>query len=296
MTAWRHGSAARHGFGTRATVAAGALCLAATGCSNSGAPVLTHLSIYKATISARTARVWVYLNVQAPRASTYILAEGEMNLSSGACALGVQAAGVTTNELLTGNDLYFEVPTGARVTSGGKPWAEVVFGSGSRSGPDAAPASELTDVDPAPLVGVLAAQPERSVFVGKGSAGGRPANEFRLDFRTAALVAPALGAGGEMKRGLISLIAGLSHPREAIFPVYVWLDKQGRAVQLVIGATLETEPANPSALQAALANQLPATVSVRVDLRNFGERFNLEPPPVGEVSRLPVSQLQAGVL
>jgi hypothetical protein len=218
-----------------------------------------------------------------------------MNLSSGACALGVQAAGVTTNELLTGNDLYFEVPKGARGTSG-KPWAEVVFGSRPRNGPDAAPASELTDVDPAPLLGVLAAQPERSVFVGKGIAGGRAANEYRLDFRTAALVAPALGAGGEMKGGLISLIAGLSHPREAILPVYVWLDRQGRAVQLLIGATLETEPANPSALQAALANQLPATVSVRVDLRNFGERFNLEPPRVGEVAHVPVTQLQAGVL
>jgi hypothetical protein len=219
-----------------------------------------------------------------------------MNLSSGACALGVQAAGVTTNELLTGNDLYFEVPKGARGTSRGKPWAEVVFGSRPRNGPEAAPASELTDVDPAPLLALLAARPERSVFVGKGVAGGRAANEYRLDFRTAALVAPALGAGGEMKGDLISLIAGLSHPRQAILPVYVWLDRQGRAVQLLIGATLETEPANPSALQAALANQLPATVSVRVDLRNFGERFNLEPPRVGEVSHVPVSQLQAGVL
>ena len=174
MTRWRHGSAALHGlaarglaargfargFGARATVAAGALCLAATGCSNSAAPVPTHLSIYNATISARTARVWVYLNVRAPRANTYILAEGEMNLSSGACALGVQAAGVTTNELLTGNDLYFEVPKGARGTSG-KPWAEVVFGSRPRNEPDAAPASELTDVDPAPLLDVLAAQPEK---------------------------------------------------------------------------------------------------------------------------------------
>ena len=33
------------------------------------------------------------------------------------------------------------------------------------------------------------------MFVGKGIAGGRAANEYRLDFRTAALVAPALDAG-----------------------------------------------------------------------------------------------------
>jgi hypothetical protein len=78
--------------------------------------------------------------------------------------------------------------------------------------------------------------------------------------------------------------------------VYVWLDSAGRAVQLAASATLETEPADPSALQASLANELPATVSVRVDLGNFGERFTLEAPSPGEVSRVPVSQLQAGVL
>jgi hypothetical protein len=289
-------TASRHGSAVRAALAAGALCVAATGCSNSAQPVPKHLSIYEATISARTARVWVYLNVQAPRASTYILAEGETVLSSGTCALGVQAAGVTTNELLTGDDLYFEVPEAARAPKGGKPWAEVVLGSRQRSGVDEAPASELADVDPSPLVNLLAEQPESSRFVGKGIVAGRPANEYRLNYRTAALAAPAPGAGGQIKGGVISLIAGLPHPVQPILHVYVWLDSRGRAVQLVTSATLETEPAKPSALQAALANQLPATVSVRVDLRNFGERFSLEPPPVGEVSRVPVSQLQAGVL
>jgi len=282
--------------GTLAIAATGALCLAVTGCASSAPPVPKALAIYEATISARTARARVYLNVHAPRASMYILAEGEANLFSGAYSLGVQAAGVTTNELFTGNDLYFQVPEGARATNGGKPWAEVVFGSGPRSGPDAAAGSELTEVDPAPLVGVLAAQPESSIFVAKSVVGGKPAREYRLDFRTSALVAPLFGGGGEMKRGVISLIAGLPHPSEAILPVYVWLDRQGRAVQLATSATLETEPANPSSLQAALANQLPATVSVRVDLGNFGERVRLEPPPVGEVSRVPLSQLQAGVL
>ena len=291
----------QRGFAARATLAVGALCLVATGCSKSSAPVPKPLAIYEATISARTARVWVYLDVQAPRATTYILAEGKTNLSSGACALGVQAAGVTTSELFTGNDLYFEVPGAARATSGGKPWAEVVLGSAPRSGPEAAAGTplagpELTDVDPAPLLDVLAAQPESSVSLGPGMVGGRPASEYRLDFRTAALVAPGPGSGGEMKGGLISLIAGLPHPSRAVLPVYVWLNKQGRAVQLVTSATLETEPANPSALQAALANQLPATVTVRVDLRNFGERFSFERPAAGEVSRVPVSQLQAGVL
>jgi hypothetical protein len=284
-----------------ATLAAGVLSLGLTGCSHSSALGPEGPAIYEATISARTARVWIYLDVQAPRATTYILAEGETNLSNGGSALGVQAAGVTTNELFTGNDLYFQVPEEARATSGGKPWEEVVFRSTARRGPAlaagwalAGPA--LTDVDPAPLLGLLAAQPERSVFVASSIIGDRPAREYRLDFRTAALVAPSLGTGGQTNAGVISLIAGLPHPGKGVLQVYVWLDRQGRMVQLATNATLETEPADPSALQAALANQLPATVSVRVDLGNFGERFTLEPPSPGEVSRVPVSQLQAGVL
>ena len=295
----RFGASAR--FGAVATVAAGVLGLGLTGCSHGSALGPKGPAIYEATISARTARVWVYLNVQAPRARTYILAEGETNLSNGDCALGVQAAGVTTNELFTGNDLYFQVPEEARATSGAKAWDEVVFRSTARRGPAVAAGSALagpalTDVDPAPLLGVLAAQPERSVFVASAIIGDRPAREYRLDFRTSALVAPSLGTGGETNAGVISLIAGLPHPGKGILPVYVWLDRQGRAVQLATSATLETEPADPSALQAALANQLPATVSLRVDLGTFGERFTLEPPPTGEVSRVPVSRLQAGVL
>lgn len=295
---------------TVATLATGVLALAVTGCSHGSALGPKGPTIYEATISAGTARVWVYLNVHAPRATTYILAEGETNLSNGDSALGVQAAGVTTNELFTGNDVYFQVPEEARATSGGKPWEEVVFrpsaqrgrgGRGGRGGPGGAAGlalagPALTDVDPEPLLGLLAAQPERSVFVGSAIVGDRPASEYRLDFRTSALVAPSLSKGGGTSAGVISLIAGLPHPGKAILPVYVWLDSAGRAVQLAASSTLETEPADPSALQSALANQLPATVSVRVDLGNFGERFTLKAPPLGEVSRVPASQLQAGVL
>jgi hypothetical protein len=295
------GLGASRRFGPVVTLAAGVLSLGVTGCSHGYALGPKGPAIYEATISAGTARVWVYLNVHAPRATTYILAEGETNLSNGESALGVQAGGVTTNELFTRNDLYFQVPQEARATNGRKPWEEVVFRGAARRGPGEAAGSAVTgpalaDVDPAPLLGVLAEQPERSVFVGSALIGGKPASEYRFDLRTAAVVGPAPGTRGETGAGVIGLIAGLPHPGEAVLPVYVWLDSAGRAVQLAASATLETEPADPSALQAALANELPATVSVRVDLGNFGERFTLEAPPLGEVSRVPVSQLQAGVL
>jgi hypothetical protein len=297
LTGRRHG-----GYSARAALATGALCLLATGCSSTSSALGPKgTAIYETTISARTAKVWVYLSVQAPHATTYVLAEGETNLSNGASALGVQAGGVTTHELYTRNDLYFEVPAAARATNGGKTWAEVVFAPARAGGrPAAAPPGptgpELTDVDPAPLLDVLASHPERSVFLGMGRVGGQPPErEYRLDFRAAAPVAP-LGGRTPVDGGVIGLLAGLPHPAKAVLAVYVWLDKRGRAVQVAASATLETEPADPSALQAALANRLPATISVRVDLSNFGEPFKLDPPPAGEVSRVPVSQLQAGVL
>jgi hypothetical protein len=288
-------------LGSRAALAAGVLCLGATGCSDRAALGPKGQAIYEATVSARTARVWVYLDIQVPRSTTYILAEGETDLSSGACALGVQDAGLTTNELFTGNDLYFRAPEEARATSGGKPWDEVVFRSAAGRGPVAIAGSALagpalTDVDPAPLLGALAAQPEHSVFVARTTIGEHPATEYRLDFRKASLVSSAPGIGGATNGGVLSLIAALPHPGKDVLAVRVWVDGKGQAVQLAASATLETEPAHPSALEAALANQLPATLSVRVDLGDFGERFVLRPPPLGEVSRVPVSQLRAGVL
>jgi hypothetical protein len=316
LTSWpsRSGTSRRLGaVGAVAALAAGSVCLG-TGCSGSVALGPEGHAIYEATVSARTARAWVYLDIQAPRSTTHILAEGETDLSNGACALGAQAGGVTTNELFMGNDLYFQVPEEARATSGGKLWDEVVLRASAGRGRAAAAGSalagpELTDVDPTPLLGVLAAQRRHSVFVAKSIIGDHPANEYRLDVPTASLDArsaslagpdagpdagPGKGRGSD--GGVLGLIAGLPHPGKAVLAVYVWLDDQGQAVQLTASATLETEPAHPSALEAALANQLPATLSVRVDLGNFGERFVLKPPPLGEVSRVPVSQLEAGVL
>ncbi len=301
MTDRRH-----RGLAARAALAAGALCLLATGCASTTTALGPKgTAIYETTISARTAKVWVYLSVQAPHATTYVLAEGDTNLSNGASALGVQAGGVTTHELYTRNDLYFEVPAAARAANGGKTWAEVVFAPVRAGGrPTAAPPGptgpELTDVDPAPLLGLLASHPERSVFLGMGHVGGLPPErEYRLDFRAGGPVTP-LGrrdqVSDQVDGGVIGLLAGLPHPAKAVLAVYVWIDKRGRAVQVAASATLETEPADPSGLQAALANQLPATISIRVDLRNFDEPFRLEPPPAAEVSRVPVSQLQAGVL
>lgn len=278
-----------------AALATGALGLTTSGCSTSAPRALQPGRTYETTISAKTAAVRVYLDINAPRAITYIVAEGEADLSDGGCELSVQDAGVTTNELVTGNNLYFKVPPAARAaTSGGKPWAEVELQSGSQRGPGVAPSSALTELDPAPLLELLALPPQRSTFAGNGTIGRQAVTEYRLDYPVAELSRPA--PDGTLPAGLASLIAQLPHPSKASLPVYVWLDNRGRAVQLTASATLETEPASPSPFQAALANQLPATVSVRLDLGNFGEAVRLVPPVAAEVARVPLSELQAGLL
>jgi hypothetical protein len=280
--------------------AAAALGLVTTGCAGSSPTTVKELAAYTdaygATTSAKTARVWVYVNIHAPRATTYVLAQGNANLATGACALSVEDEGATTNELVNANDLYFEVPAEARATSHGRPWAEVVLRSGGRSGPDVAMGSPLAEVDPVPMLDALAAGPESSTYLGEGRIGGHAASEYRLDVPTTALVGQVTGGGGAMRFGLISLIADLPHPGVKFLPIYVWLDKEGRAIQIVTSATLGTEPAAPGPFQAALANQLPTTVSVRVNLGYFGERARLVPPPSSEVALVPLSQLQAGAL
>ena len=88
----------------------------------------------------------------------------------------------------------------------------------------------------------------------------------------------------------------MAQPVRETFPVYVWLDSEGRLVQLEASATIEREPPSPSPAQAALANLLPTTVSVKLDLDDFGVPVKLEVPAAAEVARLPLSRLQAGLL
>ena len=126
------------GAGAYFFAALGVLATTATGCAaSSGGLVVSGSSskTYERTIGARTARVVVDLQVDAPRSRSYVLAEGEVELSTSSCALTVLETGTTVRELLAGGDLYFELPAFARTTSNGKPWAEVALRSGREVGP-----------------------------------------------------------------------------------------------------------------------------------------------------------------
>ena len=91
-------------------------------------------------------------------------------------------------------------------------------------------------------------------------------------------------------------MAQIAHPRPAQIPVYVWVDRQSRLVKLEASVVLGTEPASPSPAQAALANQLPTTLSVVVYLGHFGEPVHLVPPLAARTNELPLSQLEGGTL
>jgi hypothetical protein len=274
---------------------------AATACG--GTPASTYASntkassigsVYDTTVSARTARVEVVVHVASPRASTFIVADGQVDLSGSGCALTVFDSGTAVHEFLSGLDLYFEVPPGARAANGGKPWAEVDLRRGHQEGPGVAPGSALTEVDPAALLSVLRLRPSGSAVRGRGVVGGHAATEYRLTYPTADL--GRLDGDGMWPGGVLGLMARVATPVPRFFPVDVWVDHQGRLVQLEASATLKREPPVPSAAQAALANQLPSTLTVRLDLDGFGEPVDLDLPAPPEVAQVPVSQLQAGLL
>jgi hypothetical protein len=249
---------------------------------------------YIRTVSAHTAQVEVVLHISSPHASTYIVATGQVDLSDAGCALTVFDSGTTVHELLSGRDLYIELPLRARSTNGGKPWAMVELRSGRQEGPGLAPGSPLTEVDPVPVLALLRVRPSGVSVVRQAMVAGQAAREFDLTYPVAALGRP--GPNGTGPGGALALIVQVASPKLRYFRVDVWLDREGRVVQLEASTALDREPVSPSPAQAALANQLPTTLTVRMDLAGFGQPMDLDLPMAADVGRMPLSRLQAGLL
>ncbi|MGP8207551.1 MAG: hypothetical protein ACLQVK_16110 [Acidimicrobiales bacterium] len=270
----------------------------ASGCGTR-AGVLDVENVYARTVSARTAQTAVDLDIAAPRAGTYITAQGAVDLGAPGFALAVQEAGINLKELLLGDRLYLRVPASAQATNGGKAWAEFVLSTGAAAGGTvlAGPllaGSVLMAVDPAPDLDLLRAAPASTTMLGPRVLDGVRATEYRLDYSTTELA--SVPRSGALTAGSVSLLAQIAHPRPARVPVYVWLDSRGRLVELKMSVVLGTEPRAPSPAQAALANQLPTTLSVNVYLGHFGERVALVPPAAGRTNELPRSELEGGTL
>jgi hypothetical protein len=260
--------------------------------------------VYARTVSAKTAQTAVDLHIAAPRAGTYITAQGAVDLSVPGFALAVQEAGINLKELLRGDRLYLQVPASARAANAGKAWAEFVLRTGPAAGGPvlagpvlAGPVlagSVLMAVDPAPDLDLLRAAPASTTRLGPRELDGVSATEYRLDYLATELASVA--RGGALRAGLVSLLAQIAHPRPAQVPVYVWLDSRGRLVELEVSVVLGTEPRSPSPAQAALANQLPTTLSVDLYLGHFGESVALVPPAAARTNELPLSELEGGTL
>ena len=279
-----------------------ALLVGGAGGCGASARGLDVQDVYTNTVAAKTARTAVDLHIDAPRAGTYITAQGEVDLTDTGFALAVQEAGINLKELLRGDQLYLEVPASARAANRGKAWAEfalrAVPGTGAGAGPVLAgpvlTGSVLMAIDPAPVLGLLRLAPSGASRLGPRSLDGVSATEYRLDYSTSELASAP--HGDVLRAGLVSLLAEIAHPRPADIPVYVWLDSRGRLVELEMSVVLGTEPGSPSPAQAALANQLPTTLSVDIYLGHFGERVALAPPAAVRTNKLPLSQLEGGTL
>jgi hypothetical protein len=291
-----------NGWRGRATVArALAVAVLVGGATSCGTAAigLNVAGVYARTVSAKTAQTAVNLHIDAPRAGTYVTAQGAVDLTAPGFAIAVQEAGMSLTELLRGDRLYLEVPTSARAANAGKPWAEFELRAGQE--PTAAAGAgpvlmgpALMAVDPAPVLDLLRLAPASATRLGARSLDGETSTEYRLDYSPSELTSSA--HDGVLRAGLVSLLAQIAHPRPAEIPVYVWLDDRGRLVELEVSVVLGTEPSSPSPAQAALANQLPATLSVEVYLGHFGEPVRLAPPPAARTNELPLSELEGGTL
>jgi hypothetical protein len=230
-----------------------------------------------------------------------------VDLTAPEFSIAVQEAGVNLRELLAGDELYVEVPASARAANRGKAWAELGLPPAVGASTGAAPllaasllaasllaGSVLTAVDPAPVLDMLRLAPTGTTRLGLRSLDGVSETEYRLDYRAAELAAAARRRAPGA--GVVSLLAQIAHPRPAELPVNVWLDSRGRLVELEMSVVVGTEPRSPSPAQAALANQLPATLSVNIYLGHFGERLLVVPPAAARTNRLPLAALEGGTL
>jgi hypothetical protein len=250
-------------------------------------------TVYARTLAAGTAQATVNLHLGAPRAGTVVTASGGVLLRAPYFFLAVQGAGLSVHALRRGGHLFVELPAAARPEYDGKPWAEFdLSGPGTSAAAEAG--SALLFMDPGPALGALRMPATKIVLVGAHPVSDQPLTEYRLDYPTSELVAP--GPGGAPRAGLVSLLAQMANPRPDLMAVRVWVDSQGRLVELAMSVTLETEPVRPSAAQAAFANQLPTIVSVNVYLGQFGRRVDVAAPPKASTVAVPASQLEGGAL
>jgi hypothetical protein len=255
--------------------------------------------VYARTVAAKTTQFTLDLHINAPRAGTYVTAQGDVDLTGAGFAIAVQEAGLSVQELLRGDRLYLEVPNSARAATGGKPWAEFALRAGQAPGPGAGTEPQLMEsvllaVDPAPVLHLLRLAPARAIRLGAGLLDGERTRDYRLSYPTSELASTS--PGDELRAGLVSLLAQIAHPRPAEVPVYVRLDGRGRLVALQVSVVLGTEPPSPSPAQAALANQLPTTLSVGIYLDHFGAPVRVVPPTPARTKELPLSQLESGTL
>ena len=147
--------------------------------------------------------------------------------------------------------------------------------------------SPLEEVDPEPLLAALDRPPLGWTRLGRQGArrpGRGETTEYRLTYSV-----------GELT-GALAAVAGLANPAQRTLAVYVWLDAKGRVREERASGVLLTEPPSPSPAQAALANQLPTTVTVTLLLSSFGlPAPHVQPPPANEVTAVPASRLWTGL-
>ena len=263
-----------------ALVAAAAVVVATRGAGSGssgtrvvgGQPVVAAAA---ATEAARTAQVSVSLTV----GPEVIDVQGAVDLVAGAADFTADLPmSLGSVEVRTvGSVAYVHLPANLQGLAGGKPWiaADVPTVDGLAGAQLGLPGLGQ-GFDVRTLLDWLRGVSGTVTQVGTDTIHGAAATHYRaeVDLSKAAAAAPPA-----VRDGLAQAAQAVGGP----IPVDVWVDGQGRLVQL-------TTSADPTGVPGA------GPVALTVDLWGFGQPVDVAAPPADQVSTLPVAGILHGIL
>ena len=248
------------------------------------------LESVRTTAAAKTARYAISVSTGDSGASAISVSlSGSTDFGSGdselTLHLGGAAASIFSGDLherVVGNVVYLALPKSLRgglSLPSGTHWYAVdlsSLGSASSSVPG------LGQSDPKQFLAYLEAVSNDVQSVGTGTVRGVETTHYRASLNLAK-AADRADIPPELRDAVQKLLAG-SGGGSGTIPADVWIDSEGRVRRTTL--TLDVASLGGLGGGSGAAGALP-TVTVSVDLYDFGVPVKVETPPAGEVAQLP---------
>jgi hypothetical protein len=263
--------------------AAAGLSACSSGSASSGDLAAVDLA-YTHTVAAKTAQLTMKMHVSAAHTNTTIIASGGEDFATHDAAFTVDATGASIKELMVAGKVYLQLPPAAQSQEGGKAWLEVAIPTTA----GASGSSPLVGSDPASGLHLLERHSTSITKVGTAVIDGVDTTEYHA-------VVDVAGAANQGDSGLIGQYIEITG--SSTLPVDVWIDSQQRVVQEGFNITVDHLPSSASTAQGSqsLANELPVTVGMQLNVTRYGQPVTVTAPPASEVKQISLDQLNGSV-